>query len=135
MKTQGYATVEKLKSKKQIELLFNEGEWKTCGPLKIRTLNIENQFNKDPIIEFPQGKFSVSVSKRFFKKAVDRNRIKRLMREAYRLNKPAFHKAFGTQSINMLFWNSSKMPTNYHDVEKKFLQLCESNQITPRDLA
>ncbi|XOD67689.1 MAG: ribonuclease P protein component [Flavobacteriales bacterium Tduv] len=40
-----------------------------------------------------QNKVGVSVSKRFFKRAVDRNRIKRLLKSAYRLNKNILKKS------------------------------------------
>jgi len=69
---------ERLKSKKAIDLLFENGQFINRHPIKL-------VYQKDPL---PEGRssllFSVSVSKRNFKSAVDRNRIKRLVREAYR---------------------------------------------------
>jgi len=69
---------ERLKSKKAIDLLFENGTFINQFPLKLvyktRAL-LEGQ---------PSLLFSVSVSKRNFKSAVDRNHIKRLVREAYR---------------------------------------------------
>lgn len=73
---QSFPKKEKLKSQKLIEKLFNEGQSITVFPLRMVYLKIEGL-----------NKVGVSVSKRNFKKAVDRNRIKRLLREAYRLNK------------------------------------------------
>lgn len=67
---------EKLKSQKAIEQLFLEGKTVMAHPLRLVYLK-----NGD------KTKVGVSVSKRNFKKAVDRIRIKRLLREAYRLNK------------------------------------------------
>ena len=70
---------ERLKSRKVIEQLFKEGKSFSHFPFRIIYLEIENHL-------FPlQAGFS--VSKRHFKNAVDRNRIKRLMRECYRLQK------------------------------------------------
>ena len=71
-----YSNKEKLKSKKLIEKLFSEGKAVSAFPLRLIYLK-EGETNK----------IGVSVSKRNFKLAVDRNRVKRLLREAYRHNK------------------------------------------------
>jgi len=71
---------EKLKSQKLIEQLFLEGKSVTVFPLRLMYLPISHR-------DGTKIKASVSVSRKNFKKAVDRNRIKRLLREAYRLNK------------------------------------------------
>ena len=76
-----YSKQDKLKSKKLIEQLFTEGKSVTAYPLKL--IYLKTEFEDDSIL-----KTGVSVSKRLHKTAVDRNRIKRLLREAYRLNKP-----------------------------------------------
>ena len=73
----------------------------------------------------PNHRIGVSVGKKFFKKAVDRNRIKRLLRESYQLNKTAYMEAFGELSIVMIFWASKEMPESFSVVEKQFLNLCK----------
>ena len=115
---------EKLKHKKDITLLFEKGKWKTCDNLRIITLNLDKKPQED--FSFDRQKVGVSVSKRHFKKAVHRNRIKRLLRECYRLNKHLFVEKFGTNSISMLFWVSTEKPAHYKIVEENFLKLCES---------
>lgn len=70
---------ERLKSRKIIERLFKEG--KSFSHFPFRVIYVENE-NAEMAL---QAGFTVSA--RNFKKAVDRNRIKRLMREAYRLQK------------------------------------------------
>jgi len=75
-----FGTREKLKSKAQIELLFAEG--KSISKYPIRLIYKKTTIEKEVPI-----KAAVSVSKRNFKKAVDRNHIKRLLRESYRKNK------------------------------------------------
>lgn len=117
---------EKLKHKKEISLLFEKGKWRTCGNLRIITLNLET--NPQEGIEVENQRFGVSVSKRNFKKAVDRNRIKRLLRESYRLNKNTFTEAFGTSSISMLFWIAKEKPKHFDIVQDNFIKLCESKK-------
>ncbi|WP_288095314.1 ribonuclease P protein component [Hydrotalea sp.] len=76
-----YSKHEKLKSRKQIEVLFVKGMQLYSYPFKI-LYQIAPRTGDDAVL-----KAGVTVSSRHFKKAVQRNRIKRLMREAYRLNK------------------------------------------------
>ncbi len=71
---------EKLKSRKQIKGLFLKNRHVFSYPVKL----IWAPSNK--VEDFPV-RLLVSVSKRSFKKAVDRNRMKRIIREAYRKNK------------------------------------------------
>lgn len=75
---------ERLKSRKQIEQLFKEGKTFSVSPLRVY-YSFDADSKKDHSASALQ--FGVGVSTRNFKKAVDRNRIKRLLREAYRLQK------------------------------------------------
>ncbi len=77
-----FKPAEKLKSLKLIGQIFKEGKSFSHFPFRVVYLFSE----KDK--SFLRAAFS--VSSRNFKKAVDRNRIKRLMREAYRLQKNSF---------------------------------------------
>lgn len=119
MKKYSYNQQEKLKQKSDISLLFEKGKWISYGKMRIVFL---------PLNDERKRKIGVSVSKRYFKKAVDRNRIKRLLREVYRLHKSEFTNAFGENVLAMLFWVSPKKPVHYHDVEKLFLKLCEKEK-------
>jgi ribonuclease P protein component len=82
--SQSIAKEERLRSYKLIQKLFSEGRSFFEYPFKVVFIEI------DPTGKMP-ARFPVqclfSVSKRNFKKAVDRNKIKRLTREAYRMNK------------------------------------------------
>ena len=114
---------EKLKRKKLFEQLFAEGKGISDYPVKLiyfRTTLPEE-------VRFQTG---VAVSKRNFKKAVQRNRIKRLLREGYRLNK---HLLFNNIEGNFAFlfiYIGKEMP-QYHQVEASmkaiFHKLVEKN--------
>lgn len=93
-KTFSYNRKEKLKSKKQLDELFTTGKSFSIFPLKVLY-----QFVDEQEIAVKTG---VGVSSRFFKKAVDRNRIKRLLREAYRTEKQPLH----------IFLNNNKIKIN-----------------------
>jgi len=110
-----YPKKEKLKSKKLIEQLFNEGKAVTVFPLKLIYLN--TSFEND--IKIQAG---VSVSKRNFKSAVDRNRIKRLLREAYRLNKHELFNTISTQYAFMVLY-IGKVGTTFEDTNSQMKQL------------
>lgn len=71
---------ERLKSKKLIDKLYLEGNSVKVFPL--RMVFVQTEHTSD----FP-CQVGVSVAKRNYKLAVDRNRLKRLMRETYRLQK------------------------------------------------
>jgi ribonuclease P protein component len=80
MATYGFSKKEKLKSRKQIDHLFAEGKSFTIFPLRVT-------YRFLPAAADPLMQAGVTAGKKYFKRAVDRNRIKRLMREAYRLQK------------------------------------------------
>ncbi|MGU3376771.1 ribonuclease P protein component [Chryseobacterium sp. M5A1_1a] len=122
MQNTKYPRAEKLKMNTEIGLLFEKGKWRTSGNLRIIILK------EKPNLLIENGKFGVSVSKRYFKKAVHRNRVKRLLRECYRLNKDLFKNAFGEKTIAMLFWVSPEMPQKFQDVEAQFIKLCEAQK-------
>lgn len=87
----GFGRREKLKSRKQIENLFLHGKNFASFPLRITYLFLPS--------DEPGAQVGVTVGKRFFKKAVERNRIKRLLREAYRLQKHGFVEALKKKNL------------------------------------
>jgi len=102
---------EKLKSRKLIGKLFEEGKSVKKFPIRLVYLQTDHTSN------FPiQAAFS--VPKRNFKKAVDRNRIKRLLREAYRHEKGALYEQLETPYIFMFTFIGKQEPT-YLEVQQK----------------
>ncbi len=71
-------------------------------------------------------KYGISVPKKKFKRAVDRNRIKRLVKEALRLNKSILSQEVSKQNIEVhimiLFTGEKQIPT-YHFIEIKIKEI------------
>ncbi|WP_339657736.1 ribonuclease P protein component [uncultured Maribacter sp.] len=94
---------EKLKSKMLITQLFDEGKGISSFPLKLIYLPIQHSS-----VSIKTG---VTVSKRNFKSAVDRNRIKRLLRESYRLNKALVFNNTEAKFAFLFLYLGKDMPT------------------------
>ena len=98
---------ERLKSKKAISALFEEGNSFYCFPFRVLWMDSIHRGH------FP-AQVAVSVSKKNFKKAVHRNRIKRLMREAWRLYKNRLYSGLEEHNkkiIVMLVFTGNKIPS------------------------
>ncbi|WP_178991400.1 ribonuclease P protein component [Winogradskyella schleiferi] len=115
-----YSKKDKLKSKKLIEQLFTEGKVVTAYPLRLVYFKTEFE-------DGSQLKTGVSVSKRLHKTAVSRNRIKRLLREAYRLNKPQYFNNSSSSFAFMILYLSKdgttfdKLDTSMKLLFRKFI--------------
>jgi ribonuclease P protein component len=105
---------ERLKSKKIIEQLFKKGQIIHHYPFKALYL-----FSQDADLIYP-AQIAVSVSKRNFKKAVDRNYIKRKLREAYRKNKNNFYHGLTNSNQKLYFFviYTAKTDLEYLEIEK-----------------
>ncbi|MBT8245885.1 MAG: ribonuclease P protein component [Winogradskyella sp.] len=112
-----YSKKDKLKSKKLIEQLFTKGKAITVFPLRL--VYLKTTFDDGSIL-----KTGVSVSKRLHKSAVDRNQIKRLMREAYRLNKPKYFNTNTTTFAFMILY-ISKDKITFLELDSKMKMLFE----------
>ncbi len=111
---QTFQKSERLKSKKLIESLFQNGTKKNYFPLKVFV------FPQSSNVPFPI-KLLVSVPKRNMKRAVKRNRIKRLIRESWRLNKNHLYQRLNEQNLTgvvMLMYTGSEIPVK-KDIDAK----------------
>jgi len=105
-----FQKAERLCSKKVIDKLFLEGKSVFSFPVKI--VYLETQLPaKVPV----QAGFS--VGKRNFKRAVQRNLIKRRMREVYRLNKSNFYDEVGEKQVAVFFIFTGKTIPEYNQIE------------------
>ncbi len=109
-----YPKTEKLKSRKTIDLLFTAGKSVSKFPLRLVYTPIEDCEEKI--------KFGVSVSKKHFKRAVDRNYFKRVLRECYRLNKHLLHDDLD-QKYAIMFFYQTKERLSYAEINEKTIQL------------
>ena len=100
---------ERLKSRKLIEQLFREGKSIAVFPYRVLYLPVN-----DADIRLPATLQSgVAVSSKHFKKAVHRNKIKRLTREAYRLQKAGLQQKLtetGKQLILFFIYTGRELP-------------------------
>ncbi len=115
---------ERLSSKKQVDILFSGGAGRSMSIFPIRLVYVINDAIDDA--KEPQAKMMVSVSKRYFKHAVQRNRVKRQLREAYRLNKHHLLDTLaqhpGTQVLMAFIWTSDQLAATA-DVESRMKKL------------
>ena len=111
---------ERLKQKKLFDLLFDNGRSFKAFPVKI--IYRETEYD-----ELHPVRIAVIVPKRWMKAAHDRNRQKRLMREAYRLNKTALVSLCRTKKkgLALVFLAQCKAPLSYSETEGKIILLLQ----------
>lgn len=111
---------ERLKSNKLIEALVKEGKTVNAMPLKLVWMEVEKGGR------FP-AQATVAVSKRNFKRAVDRNKLKRRMREAYRLNKQPLYEQLleKNKKVSLMFFHVSREISEYALIEESMVKVIE----------
>lgn len=117
-----YPNQHKLKSKTSINLLFSQGKSVSKYPLRLVYAKANEQQMDGELM-----KIGVSVSKKYFKHAVDRNYFKRILRETYRLNQHLLREHvedFENPYVFMLFYQTKERLT-YLEIEQKTIQLFE----------
>ena len=113
---QTFRKTERLCSKKSIDELFMNGIAFHVYPFKIIWQTVV-EGSESP------ARIVISIPKRNFKKAVARNRAKRLVREAYRKNKTVFYQhlqAHKTEINFALIYTGNKI-LSYQELEKKII--------------
>lgn len=112
-----YPKSEKLKSKKTIDLLFSKGKSVSKYPLRLVYVTLDEENDAKTTV-------GVSVSKKHFKHAVDRNYFKRVLRETFRLNKHLLLNNLEKPYGFMLFYQTNDR-LSYEEIHQKTIQLFE----------
>jgi len=114
---QTFTKAERLSSKVEIDNLFGTGKSFNSKPFKV--IWLEKAVGDTPV------KTVISIPKRLFKRAVDRNRLKRLTREAYRKNKHLLYDDLGNKKILLMFIFTSKTIIEYKEMEEKIISILQ----------
>jgi ribonuclease P protein component len=119
---------ERLCSTTQIDLLFSSGEAAKAFPLRAMVL-------KTTLDQAPPVRVLFIAPKRSFKRAVDRNYLKRRMREAYRLQKSKLYEALTEQQLNIAILYTGRELNNYQSIYKAMEKLLNNiiSQINTKD--
>ncbi|CAM3316879.1 Ribonuclease P protein component [Flavobacterium longum] len=112
-----YPKHEKLKSRKTIDALFAKG--KSVSKFPLRLVYLEHAEIETGLIQL-----GVSVSKKHFKRAHDRNYFKRVLRETYRLNKASLFQNLDKPYAMMLLYQT-KDRLSFQDINAKTIALFE----------
>lgn len=113
---QTFTKDERLRSRKLIEQVIDKGKSISVSPFRLSWTTTELK-SKFPV------QLAIAVPKRFFKRAVDRNYIKRVIREVWRKNKSGTYSLLEGKKIQcamLVIFSGRKVP-EYAEVEKKFL--------------
>ena len=124
VKANAFGKKEKLKSRKQIDALFQTGRSLVHFPLRLK-------YALAPLTDANATvQAGFTVSKKHFKRAVHRNRIKRLLREAYRLQKAPLLQllAHQNQNVQLFFMYTDKALPDYTTVFAAMAQCMHSLQ-------
>jgi len=116
-----YQKIDKLKSRKQTQHLFSTGQAINVFPIRLI-------YTIEPILATATNltltsllQAGVGAPSRTFRKAVQRNRVKRLLREGYRLEKPNFisQAALDNKRVNLFFLYTDALVLTQVDIQGK----------------
>ncbi len=116
-----FSKEERVKSKKEMSRIFKDGTF-------LYSEHITMGFVKSIDIKQKQHKLAISVPKKVFKLAVHRNKVKRLIREAYRLNKFILYNNIKGFKVfyNIVFIYRNKDISKFETIQKDIIKLLES---------
>ncbi len=112
-----FSKEERLTGKSNIDQLFNRGKSFNLFPFRVFYHLVENA-------DEPVARLLIAIPKKKVHHAVDRNRLRRLVREAYRLNRTAFIASLEMKSVHLhfaLIYNGESFDLAYKEVELKII--------------
>ena len=119
---------ERLTNKKTFDLLFNKGRSIAVPPFRILWIGAKpaSSLPVQPLAPthlYNRAQLGISVPKRSFPKAVDRNKIKRRIRESYRKNKHLLYEILKKKNLHiaMMIIYTAKNELPYQEIEKKMI--------------
>jgi ribonuclease P protein component len=116
-----YKKTDKLKSRKQTQHLFSTGQAINVFPIRLIYTVEPISTTADNLSLTSVLQAGVGAPSRTFRKAVQRNRVKRLLREAYRLEKPNFisQAALNNKRVNLFFLYTDALVLSHVDIQGK----------------
>jgi len=112
-----FSKEERLTGKTNIDQLFNEGKSFNQFPFRVFYRFADNPAE-------PLARLLIAIPKKKVRHAVDRNRLRRLVREAYRLNRTAFITCLDSASVHLhlaLIYTGESTDLSYKEVELKII--------------
>lgn len=122
---QTFTKAERLSSKTLIDSLIENGKSFSSAPFRITWQKVEEAPVPVQVL--------LSVPKRIYKRAVDRNLLKRRMREAYRKQKNELYDHLGKKNILLMIVFTSAKVMEYKEMEEKIREALQrlKEQIDP----
>jgi ribonuclease P protein component len=112
-----FSKEERLTGKSNIDQLFNRGKSFNLFPFRVFYTIVEKT-------DEPAARLLIAIPKKKVHHAVDRNRLRRLVREAYRLNRTAFIASLEMKSVHLhiaLIYTGESYDLAYKEVELKII--------------
>jgi len=117
MKNYSFSKQERICNRNDFQKLLSEGQSFYCYPF--RCMYLWNETTSFSV------RIAISVSKKKIKKAVDRNKIKRLIRESYRLEKEILYQKYlnTAQSMDIFIIYTETKIFSFYFIRKKIIEL------------